>query len=314
MHHLSGDLQAEYAVARQGIEARRKETSDERARLLEERAEVARGRLVEPAAAPWRADRSDRSGAPLWRLVDLMPGLTEDVDGLEAALTAAGLIDAWITPDGRVDLVDPRADVTLAARPAVGSNLGELLVPLADSPVPEHVVVDILRSVAIARSVDPADAAQPEVVLGLDGTFRLGAAFGRGPAVAASVLGSAAQERRRFQRLAELDESIAAAETGLQHLDREVETIDRAKAATDADLAAMPASEPVVAASLEVATATARLAEAEDRLAASRKALLGAEEEVRRSLARPHHCRRSPPAADRRRRTHDVRNSVAVVR
>ncbi|MFD4254526.1 SbcC/MukB-like Walker B domain-containing protein [Amycolatopsis thermoflava] len=41
------------------------------------------------------------SGAPMWRLVDPMPGTSiEQVAMLEATLDAAGLLQAWVTPDG----------------------------------------------------------------------------------------------------------------------------------------------------------------------------------------------------------------------
>ena len=40
-------------------------------------------------------------GAPLWRVVDPRPGLGLETHGrIEAALAAAGLLDAWVTPDG----------------------------------------------------------------------------------------------------------------------------------------------------------------------------------------------------------------------
>src|SRR5437660_796594 len=79
-----------------------------------------------------RSPRDGRPGAPLWRLVDLASGVAPaEVDGLEAALTGAGLIDAWVQPDGAVDLGDDRADVVLTARPAAVRTLGDLLVPVA---------------------------------------------------------------------------------------------------------------------------------------------------------------------------------------
>lgn len=40
-------------------------------------------------------------GAPLWQLVDFAPALpAAHRAGLEAALMGAGLLDAWVTPDG----------------------------------------------------------------------------------------------------------------------------------------------------------------------------------------------------------------------
>lgn len=60
-----------------------------------------------PAAPPTRrADRSTLPGAPLWRLCDFRPNVpVASQAGIEAALEASGLLDAWVLPDGR--LVDP---------------------------------------------------------------------------------------------------------------------------------------------------------------------------------------------------------------
>ena len=71
-----------------------------------------------------RADRADRDGAPLWRLIDFNDGVpAERRCGLEAALEAAGLLDAWVTPSGRLE--DPTlADVVLACdQPAADASL-----------------------------------------------------------------------------------------------------------------------------------------------------------------------------------------------
>jgi uncharacterized protein (TIGR02680 family) len=49
--------------------------------------------------------RDGRPGAPLWKVTDFAPGLSDDERaGLEAALEAAGILDAWVTPEG--NLVD----------------------------------------------------------------------------------------------------------------------------------------------------------------------------------------------------------------
>ncbi|GAA1306848.1 SbcC/MukB-like Walker B domain-containing protein [Saccharothrix xinjiangensis] len=46
-------------------------------------------------------DRDPSTGAPFYRLVDFHPSVTpEDRAGLEAALEASGLLDAWVTPWG----------------------------------------------------------------------------------------------------------------------------------------------------------------------------------------------------------------------
>lgn len=57
-----------------------------------------------PATPPWRmSDRSGRAGAPLWACCDFTaPSRLSAADraGIEAALDAAGLLDAWLSPEG----------------------------------------------------------------------------------------------------------------------------------------------------------------------------------------------------------------------
>ena len=96
---------AEQAVRDQQarLRAERSTAQAERDRVAEERARIAAERDDAPPAPPGRtADRPGRDGAPLWRLVRF----ADDVDetraaAIEAALEATGMLDAWITPDGR---------------------------------------------------------------------------------------------------------------------------------------------------------------------------------------------------------------------
>lgn len=105
---LAGDLAAERAVTRRDIASARSTVEDQLAQLIAERDALAQRRLVSPAPPPWRGERGERAGAPLWRLVDLAPGVDPDVvGGLEAALVAAGFLDAWVLPTGEIDLNDP---------------------------------------------------------------------------------------------------------------------------------------------------------------------------------------------------------------
>ena len=89
------------------------------------------------------ADRDPAVGAPFYRLVDFAPQLTDaERAGLEAALQASGLLDAWVT------LSDTELnDVVAVARPAVdGRTLADVLLPAVEgSPVPEAFVADLLR-------------------------------------------------------------------------------------------------------------------------------------------------------------------------
>jgi hypothetical protein len=65
--------------------------------------------------------RDGRPGAPLWKVADFAPGLSDDERaGLEAALEAAGILDAWVTPEG--NLVDGDVIVVSGLAPVAGNR------------------------------------------------------------------------------------------------------------------------------------------------------------------------------------------------
>ena len=82
------------------LRAERAGAAAERDRLIEERDRIAAERDDAPPAYPGRtADRADRDGAPLWRLVRFADHVPDDgAAAMEAALQATGMLDAWITP------------------------------------------------------------------------------------------------------------------------------------------------------------------------------------------------------------------------
>jgi len=283
LDRLAGDLRTEHTLARAALAQRQEAVAAELASLVAEREEVAAGGLVDPPAPAWRSDRAGLAGAPLWQLVDARPP-ADGLDGLEAALGAAGLLDAWVRPDGVVDLADGRADLTLTGRRHGGPTLADHLVALPDAAVPAAVVEQVLRSVAVLAGVGPPAPDEPAVAVGLDGTFRLGAAVGRGPAGPATLLGAAARERRRLARLASLDAAIAEVDATRAALDGQVADHERAVAAVGADLASVPPGTEVGAAGDELRRAEVLLEAAAARLAASREALRAAEDAVRSAL------------------------------
>ncbi|MHB2023643.1 MAG: TIGR02680 family protein, partial [Mycobacteriales bacterium] len=229
---LAGELQAEQAVARAELAAETQAALAERTELAAERERWARGELVDPQAPTWRSARTGRPGAPLWRLVDLVPQVTDaEVDGVEAALAAAGLLDAWVAPDGRVDLGPDRSDVVLSAQPRPGRTLAALLAPAPQTSVPADVITQVLASIPLVDSISDAGT---DVAVGTDGTYRLGSALGRGPRQPAAHLGALARERHRLARLAELDAALAAADARLAELDRRRATLERHRAAIEA--------------------------------------------------------------------------------
>ncbi|MFG2819862.1 TIGR02680 family protein [Kitasatospora sp. NPDC048365] len=154
-------------------------------------------------------DRSVLPGAPLWRLVAFRPDVPPaDQAGIEAALEAAGLLDAWLTPDGGLAVTghDTLAD-PVSAVPAPGPSLLDALTPEPDGPVPAAQVRQLLAGIAYGRTLP---AGHPAAVAA-DGSWRLATAVGSWAKQESSHIGAAARERARQRRIAELSADLAEA-------------------------------------------------------------------------------------------------------
>ncbi|WP_241842374.1 TIGR02680 family protein [Pseudofrankia sp. BMG5.36] len=148
--------------------------------------------------------RTGRPGAPLWKAVDF----TEDVPaghraGIEAALEAAGILDAWVSPDGQLrDAVTD--DVLVAAdRPAAGRTLAAVLVPAVDRADQSAAALDdaVLTRVLAAVGLEEDTGG---TWVSVDGRFRNGVLAGSWHKPAATYLGEGAREAARRERLARL--------------------------------------------------------------------------------------------------------------
>ncbi|WP_231949798.1 TIGR02680 family protein [Alloactinosynnema sp. L-07] len=163
--------------------------------------------------------RAGRPGAPLWRVVDFADGVGDaDRAGLEAALEASGILDAWVTPDG--ELRDRITDDTIVrpTGPAPGGGLAQLLVPAIDradesaAALDDAAVATVLRSIGVGEGTTWVD---------VDGRFQVGVLAGSWHKDSAVYLGEGAREaarrarlaflRSELDRLAELINELAAA-------------------------------------------------------------------------------------------------------
>jgi len=172
--------------------------------------------------------RDPAAGAPLWTLVDFREGLTDaERAGLEAALEASGLLDAWVDRDGGVrdaDTHDVVIDVR-AARPVPGVNLARALVPAAEVPAPwtDSVPPTVLRRVLEAVGLGESDA---PVWVTDGGRFRNGALRGAWIKERATYLGRGAREAARQRRLLDLREQQVTAQSARAELDRALADVD----------------------------------------------------------------------------------------
>ncbi|MFI6089555.1 SbcC/MukB-like Walker B domain-containing protein [Streptomyces sp. NPDC051218] len=150
-------------------------------------------------------------GAPLWRLIDPHESLpVEQLAVIEAALAAAGLLDAWVTPDGAWSESRDGVDVVASSgheRPA-GPTLAQVLLPAADCGNLAVTVNDVLSSISwVEDGRNPADGN----FIAADGCWRSANVHGlvKPAAKAACYIGTAARRRWREQRIAELSDQCA---------------------------------------------------------------------------------------------------------
>jgi uncharacterized protein (TIGR02680 family) len=232
-HAVRRDLARTEAGVRDRLELVRTRIEE----LVSRRAELEAGVPSSPPVPPTRDEefRARCPGAPLWRVVDVREDTTgrpvTDAEraGLEAALEASGLLDAWITPDGRA-LEAGRLDTVLlpavCPRPAPGRRtLADLFRATVDPVDPQasaltaETVTAVLAAVEVRTdsaelptAVDGDPAADGVAVVCLDGGFRLGPLRGRWAKSVAEYLGATAREQARRARLAELAVALDAAE------------------------------------------------------------------------------------------------------
>jgi uncharacterized protein (TIGR02680 family) len=266
------------------LQSERQTLDQEQAALEAERQRLECGEGAEPSPPHWRAcgARGARAGAPLWQLIDFAPSTLEPQRaGLEAALQAAGLLDAWVTPDGALSQADgqPLHDTQWLARPAQTHSLAAWLRPAdeADGGAPlvaPAVVRRLLEGVACGVH-DDGDA---EAWIAPDGRFRLGALAGAWEKPGAEFIGYAARAAARARRLLEIAarlSELAQAQAAWQEALARWEQDQRQAAA---EWQAAPPDEDLRAAHLQAASAAREFTTAHQRLAQSARQLREAAE------------------------------------
>jgi uncharacterized protein (TIGR02680 family) len=232
------------------LREQRRMIAAELAELEERRRAVAAERDDAPQPFAARtADRGDRPGGPLWRLVRFAEHVGDaEAAGLEAALEAANMLDAWIDPDDAATaeaLTAGEADGYLAPLPAgqrpAGPTLADVLVPEETDLVDPARIAAVLASVALlAGDAVPAPGGPPAAVVSTGGRFGQGVQLGAFAKTAAEYVGATARARRRAARLAELDALITGATGRLDDTDRLIARAHAVLDAVDAAAAELP--------------------------------------------------------------------------
>ncbi|MGD0608736.1 MAG: TIGR02680 family protein, partial [Streptosporangiaceae bacterium] len=171
--------------------------------------------------------RDGRPGAPLWKVTDFAPGLSDDERaGLEAALEAAGILDAWVTPEG--NLVDGDVIVVSGCAPVPGASCAGLLVPAIDpddlqaGTLREESVDSVLR--AIGRAAGPAGPGG--TWLTTDGRWSNGVLSGAWRKDQAGYIGEGAREAARRARILSLEHEWQQERAAIKGIDAELADIE----------------------------------------------------------------------------------------
>lgn len=297
LHHHA-QRQAEHLTLRETLRKQRGELEDEHARL-------SAGEAARPPEPATRAGgvRAERPGAPLWQLVDFHPHLeATERAGLEAALEACGLLDAWISPDGSLSDIQgqPLLDASWLQRgPVAGASLNDALLPALPDNCP--VTAPILSALLGGVAYGPEDPLEAENWLSPEGRFRLGALAGAWHKPEACYIGHSARERARRQRLVDIATALAALDAADAELDRQSAALDADRLQAEREGQGAPSDRPLhdaiaaaTSAGRETDRARQRLAQAEKRYREDELALRALRQQVWRDAT----DLRLPPEAE----------------
>ena len=213
-------FQQQQARQQSALDSAEQAVQDEERLLDTEQQALQDGRQHPPPRAPWRSAPAEaaREGAPLWQLLEFRPSLGDaQRAGLEAALEASGLLDAWVMPDGQLHFSHGKAplagDLQWTTRPVQSASLADWLQPATEAlpgtaghdgnpQVAADIVQRLLQGVRCTEDDDP----DCEAWLSPRGAFRLGALAGHWQKPQAEFIGYTAREASRQRRLQEIAE------------------------------------------------------------------------------------------------------------
>ncbi len=209
------------------------------------------------------------AGAPLWKLVDFHDHVSAaERAGLEAALEASGLLDAWVTPDGALVLAADRTqhwlDTQWVGRPPIaGPSLSDWLRAdeLAEGSVQAATVGRLLAGVACGDAREDAEA-----WIAPDGRFRLGALAGAWQKPQAVYIGHAARAAARRQRLDAISLRTQTLTKELVGLERQFEQLEAERRQAEQEWSGIPSEEPLRQAQTSVSVCARDLETARSRL------------------------------------------------
>jgi uncharacterized protein (TIGR02680 family) len=152
----------------------------------------------------------------LWKVTDFAPDVPEEHRaGLEAALEAAGILDAWVTSDG--NLMNGDVTVVSGLAPVPGPSCANVLVPAIDSDDPQAGMLspETVHAVLSAIGLNATGGTW----VSADGRWANGALSGAWRKDSAGYIGEGAREAARRTRIARLSEQVRQERAAVGELD-----------------------------------------------------------------------------------------------
>jgi uncharacterized protein (TIGR02680 family) len=182
--------------------------------------------------------RDNRPGAPLWKVTDFASGMPEERRaGLEAALESAGILDAWLTPDG--DLIAGDVVLVSGSDPVAGPSCGTVLVPAVNTGDPQAAALSETAVRAALGAIGLGEGTGTTWVT-TEGRWANGVLAGSWHKDVAGYIGEGARETARRDRIARLTVELAEVNDAIAALDEALDELDRRKDQLAAEHRAMP--------------------------------------------------------------------------
>jgi len=282
LHAAQQEAGMRLASRRLDLDNRAAALRQEQADLEGERMGLEAGRDSAPPQPYTRAldTRMGLVGAPLWQVIDFRVHVEAEARaGLEAALEASGLLDAWITPEGALVGADgvPWLDSQMVARaPMPGSSLAEWMCAAVPTGLPMPVAtIDCLLAGIACAGTDPADA---EAWIAPDGRFRLGSLAGAWAKPQAVFIGFAARAAARARRLDAIALRLGELTEQQEALVEEIETLAKDRHQAEREWLTAPSGEALRQVQVEAKAAATAYRLAEERVTEADTALQTAEQ------------------------------------
>ncbi|MFD0821442.1 TIGR02680 family protein, partial [Micromonospora zhanjiangensis] len=164
--------------------------------------------------------------------------------GVEAALEAAGVLDAWVDPDGTVR--NPvSGDAVLRPVDVADANLGTLLRPAIDEADPYATALTEQTVAAVLAAIGLGADSKARTWVTADGDFGNGVVAGRWTKPDAEHIGDGARERARRARIAVLRQEAAELATVAADLADQRSTLDTRRRRVGREIEGLPDDQPL---------------------------------------------------------------------